>query len=263
MKPNALSSIARRQRPDTARHPLGIGVTIRPATAMSSAQPCGFAARRDRKLPFWETRFATGGFRATIFLSTFECRVMRNQRPIRSLTAMALGLLLLFGAPAAGHGDESNAAKAQALVNAAINMTDSDKAVKLLWQATDMDPTLDEAYIYLGLFYNSRSDFAKVVEVYKRYLKYRPDQISAYLNIGEAYMSFTPPKYSEALPYYRKAYKLDPANGFAALRIGEILAQQGSRDEAIRFLKQATADATKNPGAADEARKVLSQMGAS
>lgn len=188
---------------------------------------------------------------------------MRNQRFIKPVVAIALGLFLLVGAPPASHGDESNAAKAQALVNAAINMTDSDKAVKLLWQATNIDPTLDEAYVYLGLFYNSRSDFGKVVEVYKKYLKHRPDQVTAYLNIGEAYMSFTPPKYSEALPYYRKAYKLDPTSGFAALRIGEILAQQGNREEAIRFLKQATADAAKNPSVAAEARKVLSQMGAS
>src|SRR5216684_3548949 len=88
---------------------------------------------------------------------------------------------------------ESNPMKARELVDAAINMTDSERAVKLLWQATAMDPTLEEAYLYLGLFYNSRSNFGKVVEVYQRLVKYEPRLVTAYLNIGEAYMSFTTP----------------------------------------------------------------------
>ena len=89
-------------------------------------------------------------------------------------------------------------------------MSDSDAAVKLLWQATDIDPTDEDAYVYLGLYYNSRSDFDNVVKVYQKLVKYQPNQVSAYLNIGEAYMSFSPPKTDDALVYYRKAYEFDP-----------------------------------------------------
>jgi tetratricopeptide (TPR) repeat protein len=158
--------------------------------------------------------------------------------------------------------DGANAAKAHALVDAAINMTNSDQAVKLLWQATDMDPTLEEAYVYLGLYYNSRSDFGRVVQVYQRLVKYQPREVSAYLNIGEAYMSFTPPKLTEALPYYRKALELDPNSSFAALRLGEIYAQQGPRDQAIKYLKLVSSNRAKNPDAASEADRLLRQMGA-
>jgi tetratricopeptide (TPR) repeat protein len=153
--------------------------------------------------------------------------------------------------------------KARELVDAAINMTDSERAVKLLWQATAMDPTLEEAYLYLGLFYNSRSNFGKVVEVYQRLVKYEPRLVTAYLNIGEAYMSFSPPKFSDALPYYRKALEIDPTSSFAELRLGEIYAQQGDKGQAVKYLKLASGDRTKNPGVAAEADRILHEIGAS
>src|SRR5579863_5835162 len=153
----------------------------------------------------------------------------------------------------------SNDAKARALVDSAINMTDSDRAVKLLWQATDLDPTLDEAYIYLGLYYNSRSQWDKLAAVYQKLIKYQPKSASAYFNIGEAYMSFSPPRFDAALPYYRQSFQLDPSNTYTALRIGEIYAQQNNRDEALRYLRMASAD-RKNPSAAAEADKILHQI---
>jgi len=158
------------------------------------------------------------------------------------------------------YGGDSNEARARALVNAAINLTDSERAVKLLWQATEIDPTLPEAYIYLGLFYNSRSDFGKVVEVYQKLVKFQPKEVSAYLNIGEAYMSFQPPKMDDALPYYRKALELSPTSSFAALRIGQIFAQQGDRADAVKFLRLASGD-RKNPDIAAQADKFLREMG--
>lgn len=155
----------------------------------------------------------------------------------------------------------ANEAKARALVNAAIKMTDSAEALKLLWQATDLDPSLNSAYVYLGLYYNSRSDFPNVVKVYLKLIKYHPEEVSAYLNIGEAYLQFSPPRPQDALVYYRKAYALDSKNSFAALRIGEILAGQGNRNDAIKYLRQALAD-TKNRGISSQAEQDLRQMNA-
>ena len=171
-----------------------------------------------------------------------------------------LALLLLLTIPAIALAQD-NATKARALVNTAIQMTNSEEAVKLLWQATDLDPTLEDPYVYLGVYYNSRSDFANMVKVYQKLVKYRPNEVSGYLNIGEAYMSFTPPRTQEALGYYQKAYALDPKNSWTALRIGEILAQNGNRDEAAKYLREALSD-TKTPAASAEAEKLLRQMGA-
>ena len=160
------------------------------------------------------------------------------------------------------YGDaESNEARARALVEAAINLTDSDRAVKLLWQATDIDPDFAEAYIYLALFYNSRSRFDKVVDVYQKLVKVEPKEVSAYLNIGEAYMSFVPPRMDDALPYYRKALELDPGSAFAALRLGQIYAQQGNRSEAVKYLRMASANRAKNPDVAAQADKFLRDIG--
>jgi tetratricopeptide (TPR) repeat protein len=176
-------------------------------------------------------------------------------------TAPAPGAARSSGSAEPNYVGDSNEARARALVIAAINMKDSDRAVKLLWQATEIDPTLPEAYIYLGLFYNSRSNFGKVVEVYQKLVKYQPREVSAYLNIGEAYMSFVPPRMEEALPYYRKALEVDPASPFAALRLGEIYAQQGNREEAVKFLRLASGARAKNPDVAAQADKFLREMG--
>lgn len=164
-------------------------------------------------------------------------------------------------APESSYGGDSNEARAHALVEAAINLTDSERALKLLWQATEIDPSLTEAYIYLALYYNSRSNFSKVIDVYQKLVKYQPKELSAYLNIGEAYMSFTPPRMDDALPYYRKAMELDPSSSFAALRLGEIYAQQGNRGAAVKFLRLASGDRTKNPAVAEQADKFLHDMG--
>jgi len=159
----------------------------------------------------------------------------------------------------------ANGVKAHELVAAAINMTNSERAVKLLWQATEIDPTLDESYMYLALYYNSRSQFDKVVEVYQKLLKYQPKETTAYINIGEAFMSFSPPRFDSALPYYLKALQIEPGNSFAELRIGEVYAQKGDpyRSQAVRYLNLARSDRSKNPTTAAEADKVLHQMGAS
>jgi tetratricopeptide (TPR) repeat protein len=187
---------------------------------------------------------------------------MRERTALKPLTLAVVLMLALVSFPFSARSQDANAAKARALVDAAIKMSDSDAAVKLLWQATEIDPTLDDAYVYLGLYYNSRSDFDNVVKVYQKLIKYQPNQVSAYLNIGEAYMSFSPPKTDDALVYYRKAYEIDPKNTFAALRIGELLAQNGNRDDALKYLRIALGDSAKNPTVASEAEKTLKQMGA-
>jgi tetratricopeptide (TPR) repeat protein len=178
------------------------------------------------------------------------------------LVVLGLAGMLAMSPSMSARADEASAAKARSLVEAAINMTDSQQAVKLLWQASDIDPTLEDPYVYLGLYYNSRSQFDQVVSVYKKLIKYEPNSLSAYLNIGEAYMSFTPPKASDALPYYQKAYQIDPTSAFAALRLGEVYAQMGNREQAAHYLNQAITASAKNPAVGAEARKVLGDLGA-
>jgi tetratricopeptide (TPR) repeat protein len=178
--------------------------------------------------------------------------------PNRLSIVLCAAAVLIAGTWA--HADDAARIKAMELTDAAIQLTDSNQAVKMLWQATDIDPNSTEPYIYLGLFYNSREDFGKVIDVYKKLVKYRPKETSAYLNIGEAYMSFNPPKFDDALVYYKKAYELDPHSSFAALGIGQILARNGDREEATRYLKQASSDSVSNPSVAAEATRILHEM---
>ena len=182
--------------------------------------------------------------------------VARSTKTLVVAPALACVLAITIGI---SHAQDSNTAKAHELVEAAIKMTDSEKAVKLLWQATDIAPADEEPYVYLGMYYNSKQDSEDLAKVYQKLVKYEPKAVTAWLNLGEAYMSFNPPRTTDALPYFRKAYELDSHSSMAALRIGEIMAQQGERDQAIRYLHQAAGD----PTYAAEANKVLVQMGAS
>jgi len=212
---------------------------------------CGIPYRASIKceIPLDEGNFASRGIHGSI---------LDVARSIKLIAVGAIFALLAIRVPVA-RAQDSNSAKAHALVEAAIQMTDSEKAVKLLWQATDIAPTDEEPYVYLGMYYNSKQDNDDLVKVYQKLVKNEPNALSAWLNLGEAYMSFTPPKTTDALPCYRKAYELDNTSAMAALRMGEIMAQEGDREQAIRFLRQASGD--KNYAA--EARKVLTQMGAS
>jgi tetratricopeptide (TPR) repeat protein len=174
--------------------------------------------------------------------------------------------LTASGAPTApslppGDYGESNAAKARELTATAINLTDSTRAVNMLWQATVLDPSFEEPYLYLGLYYNSRSQFDRVVDVYQKLVKSHPNETSAWLNIGEAYMSYTPPRFDAALPYYHKGFELDPSSAFAAFRLGEIYAQLNNRAEALKYLRLASAARAKNPEIADQADHLIRQMG--
>jgi tetratricopeptide (TPR) repeat protein len=217
-------------------------------------------ARHERKHWRLALSFATRPVHGTIVaISRRIGRVIMRQN-LRLLIMIALFGLIAAGAPAA-RAQDTTRAKARALVDAAIKMTNSTEALKLLWQATDIDPSYQDAYVYLGLYYNSRADYANVVKVYQKLIKYQPNQIGAYLNIGEAYMALAPPRPQDALVYFRKAYQIDPKNTYAALRMGEILLASGSRDDAIKYLRQALAD-TSDAHVSGEAEKVLRQAGA-
>ena len=64
---------------------------------------------------------------------------MRDRTALKPLTLVAV-LILALAFPLSAHAQDANAAKARALVDAAIKMSDSDAAVKLLWQATEIAP---------------------------------------------------------------------------------------------------------------------------
>ena len=165
---------------------------------------------------------------------------MRCRRIVRRM-ATATAFVWLLAPCLICQAGESERQRAQALVSAAIRQTDSEQALKQLWQATDIDPTLEESYVYLGMFYQSREQFSEVARVYEKLVKYRPS-VAGYCNVGEADLGLIPPNYDEALKYFRKAYSLDPQSARVALRIGQILTIKGNRAEARRFLQQASED---------------------
>jgi hypothetical protein len=66
---------------------------------------------------------------------------IRAKLALRGFFGLLVGLFAM-GLAVTALADQANAAKARSLVEAAINMTDSQQAVKLLWQASDIDPTL-------------------------------------------------------------------------------------------------------------------------
>jgi len=189
--------------------------------------------------------------------SLFFELLMFHRAAVRLMAVTALGLWLLLPYVTCGAG-ELERQRAQTLVDTAVKLTDSKQAVKL--EATEMDPSFEQSYVYLGLFYQSREQFSEEARVYKKLAKNR-FWAAAYSNVAEADLGLTPPNYDEALEYFKRAYAMDRHSSRVAFRIGQILAIKGDRDEATRFLKQASED-TKDTETASEARKALQQIGA-
>jgi tetratricopeptide (TPR) repeat protein len=229
---------------------------------LHSGQVPGFAAARDDATiepAISMRRVVEFALRATLVL-LFTGAIAPGTRAADLTASGATSAVPTPTNPPADTG-ESNAAKARKLTDTAINLTDSDRAVSMLWQATALDPAFEEPYLYLGLYYNSRSQFDRVVEVYQKLIKSHPDETSAWLNIGEAYMSYTPPRFDAALPFYHRGFELDPRNAFAAFRLGQIYAQLNNRAEALKYLRVASGARAKNPEIADQADHLIHEMG--
>ncbi len=191
----------------------------------------------------------------------------------------ALGLAYLSGCAgpdkAADEGsgvataDRAPAPDTQAMVveaDLAADEQNYEKAIELLTQAIEMNPTLTVAHLSLGDVYMETGEidkaevrfataarqeprnfdaqykhglalqmldrFSDAVRAYLRALSINPNDFDANLNIATAYMALGEP--AQALVYGERAVQIDPDSGPAHANLGSVHSEMDRHAEAVR-----------------------------
>ncbi len=143
---------------------------------------------------------------------------------------------------------------------------DYEKAIELLTQAIEKNPTLTVAHLSLGDVYTEMGDyqsaesafgtaarqeprnfdaqykhglslqlldrFSEAIRAYLRALSINPDSFDANLNIATAYMALNEPV--QALVYAQQATRIDPFSGAAHANLGSVFSALDQHPEAVR-----------------------------
>ena len=116
-----------------------------------------------------------------------------------------------------------------------------DKAFTCLQNALKIKPDYSEAQNAIGTLYAGRGQYKLAQESFQKALNdpfYKTPQLAAY-NLGSLHEKKG--EIDIALTYYQQAVKFEPRYGAAWFRIGQILEQQHSDDEARRAYGKAAA----------------------
>lgn len=86
------------------------------------------------------------------------------------------------------------------------------KCELLLQAAIAADPKLDSAYVYLGMVYAARANFAQAIETYKKAVQINPQSTEAHYRLSQAYKRVGEEEKSEQeLQLYKQADKTETA----------------------------------------------------
>jgi tetratricopeptide (TPR) repeat protein len=86
------------------------------------------------------------------------------------------------------------------------------KCESLLQNAITDDPTLDAAYVYLGMVYAARADFSHAIETYKKAVEINPQSSEAHYRLSQAYRRVAEQAKSDReLQLYKEADKNETA----------------------------------------------------
>jgi tetratricopeptide (TPR) repeat protein len=86
------------------------------------------------------------------------------------------------------------------------------KCELLLQAAIAADPKLDSAYVYLGMVYAARANFAQAIETYKKAVEINPQSTEAHYRLSQAYKRVgEEEKSDQELELYKQADKTETA----------------------------------------------------
>jgi tetratricopeptide (TPR) repeat protein len=86
------------------------------------------------------------------------------------------------------------------------------KCELLMQAAVAADPKLDSAYVYLGMVYAARANFAQAIETYKKAVEINPQSTEAHYRLSQAYKRVGEEQKSEQeLQLYKQADKTETA----------------------------------------------------
>ena len=99
-------------------------------------------------------------------------------------------------------------------------------------------------YLILGNDSMLRGHFNKAIEYYQQAIGIKPDFISAYCNMAEAYRKIR--KFDKALECYFTAMEIDPSDTELTYNIGITYTEKGDLKKSIKYFKKAIEKYGKN-----------------
>ena len=110
-----------------------------------------------------------------------------------------------------------------------------DEAHEQLRQVLQQDPNRPEANYNLGLLLIWKDQYAEAVTHFETAVKARSNMALAWYYLGYANGKLN--RLNEAFVSYRRTLQIEPAHTRAYVGVGQVLIQQGNRDEAIRYYR--------------------------
>jgi tetratricopeptide (TPR) repeat protein len=108
---------------------------------------------------------------------------------------------------------------------------ENDTALEAAKRANQMDVTMVESYLVLGMAYRAKGQIDQAVDVLETYLKYQPDNAEAFAVLGAAY--YNRGDYTTAEKNLMQAVRLDKTNSEAYFWLGETYLEQKDYDSAL------------------------------
>lgn len=106
-----------------------------------------------------------------------------------------------------------------------------DAALVAAQRANQLDITMLDGYLVLGMAYRAKGQIDQAVEVLETYLKYKPDNAEAFAVLGSAY--YNRGDYATAEKNLKEAVRLDKTSSEAYFWLGEIYLSQKKYDDAL------------------------------
>ncbi len=122
---------------------------------------------------------------------------------------------------------------------------DIDSAEVYYEKALEHDPGMTEAAGRLEVFYLTRQDWDKALELFLYRTNYDKDDIDAWIGMADMYNIKNEPDSAEKI--YRDVAKRYPDDGRSRLKLGHLLMEQGKTEEALSVYLKITEIAPQSP----------------
>jgi tetratricopeptide (TPR) repeat protein len=112
-----------------------------------------------------------------------------------------------------------------------LDTEENEAALEAAQRANELDITMLDGYLVLGMAYRATGQIDRAVEVLETYLKYKPDNAEAFAVLGSAY--YNRGDYATAEKNLKQAVRLDKTNSEAYFWLGETYLAQKDYDNAL------------------------------
>jgi tetratricopeptide (TPR) repeat protein len=117
------------------------------------------------------------------------------------------------------------------LARVLLALEDNEAALAAAKRANELDVTMLEGYLVLGMAYRASGQLDQAVDVLETYLKYQPDNAEAFAVLGAAY--FNRGDFETALKNLKQAVRLDKNNPDGYFWLGQTYLEQKDYDNAL------------------------------